>query len=476
MLAINTNSRRFEMNKRIIYLTLISVVLFLSCRKDDLIIEGEDDATAELEQPEIADWTTETHTELLTPNYDMVFKQDEVIRFDIKINSDDWATMQADLQANISSSSGGRGPGGGTTISEFDPVWVPCSFYYNDTEWYKVGIRYKGNSSLSSAVQSGVDKLSFKLDFDQFEDDYPVIENQRFYGFKQLNLKNNYADASLMREKVAADLFRNFGLVSSQVSFCVVYVDFGEGSQYFGVYSLVEEVDDTVIESQYEAGGGNLYKPDGDAASFASGTYDDSEMEKKNNEDLADYTDVKTLYTIINSTDRSSDYGQWKTNLEASLDVDIFLKWLAANTVIQNWDTYGIMTHNYYLYNNPLTGKLNWIPWDNNEAFQEGKQGGALSFSMNEVGNNWPLISYLMDDEEYESIYKQYLKQFTEEVFNSELLTGVYDSYYTLLKDYAYAEEANYTFLRYSTEFDNAVEALKTHVTDRVSAVNAYVN
>ena len=37
------------------------------------------------------------------------------------------------------------------------------------------------------------------------------------------------------------------------------------------------------------------------------------------------------------------------------------------------------MTHNYFLYNDPDTGKLNWIPWDNNEALLNGKQGGASS-------------------------------------------------------------------------------------------------
>lgn len=36
----------------------------------------------------------------------------------------------------------------------------------------------------------GDSKLPLKLDFDEFEDDYPEIENQRFYGFKQLSLAN----------------------------------------------------------------------------------------------------------------------------------------------------------------------------------------------------------------------------------------------------------------------------------------------
>jgi hypothetical protein len=39
-------------------------------------------------------------------------------------------------------------------------------------------------------------RLPFKFDFDQFEDDFPEIKNQRFFGFKQLSLANNHEDAA----------------------------------------------------------------------------------------------------------------------------------------------------------------------------------------------------------------------------------------------------------------------------------------
>ncbi len=324
-------------------------------------------------------------------------------------------------------------------------------------------------------ITSGIDKLSFKLDFDEYENDYPEITDQRFYGFRQLNLKNNYDDQSLVREKVGADLFREFGLASSKTAFCVVYVDHGSGPIYFGVYTLVEEVDDSVLDSQFESGTGNLYKPDGTAARFSAGSYNESEMEKRNNETLADYSDVYALYTAINSSTRTSDYESWKAELNACFDVDVFLKWLAANTAMQNWDTYGIMTHNYYLYNNPGNGLLTWIPWDNNEALQEGKQGGALSLSLGEVGSNWPLIHYLINVDEYQQIYKDYLLEFTEGVFAPEKMTALYSEYFDLLQDYAYAESSPYTFIRSDAYFDAAIEELKQHVQTRASAVQSYL-
>jgi len=456
-----------------IIIAALVMLSFNACREDNLVTNNEDKEEEIIDHDDYSDWTDKTHSKSAELNYNVVFNQNEVLRFDIKISSSDWSAMQSDL-SSVLGSSGGR-PGQSADVTT-DPIWVPCSFKFNGTEWYHVGIRYKGNSSLRSTYQSGNKKLSFKLDFDEFEDDYPAIKNQRFYGFKQLNLKNNYDDLSLMREKVGADLFREFGLASSQTAFCVVYVDNGTGPQYYGVYTLVEEVDDTVLESQFADGSGNLYKPDGNAASFASGTYNISQMELKTNEDSANYSDVKALYDIINSSDRTSKPEVWITNLESVFNVDVFLKYLAANNVIQNWDTFGRMTHNYYLYNNPENSLLTWIPWDNNEAFQFGKQGGALSFSMSEIGNNWPLIRYLIDQAEYEQIYENYMQEFIDEIFIPANMITRYSTYYDLLKEYAYAEETGYTFINSNSQFDQAVETLKTHVQSRNDAVNSYLN
>ena len=88
------------------------------------------------------------------------------------------------------------------------------------------------------------------------------------------------------------------------------------------------------------------------AQHFASGTYNDSDMNIKIDY-TGDYADVESLYDIINSSDRTTNTESWKTDLETVFNVDHFLKWLAANTVMQNWDTYGVMTHNYYLFNSP---------------------------------------------------------------------------------------------------------------------------
>lgn len=462
------------LNIRFLFLFILLSAALFSCRKDDLTSEVID---VEIDLSEYPDWTEATHGILSEPNFSVVFKDDEVLRIDIEISSDNWEAMQSDLASLVGNNGGGPGGGGpiGTSDLSSDPIWVDCSFKFNGIEWYHVGVRYKGNSSLSSTYSSGNRKLPFKLDFDEFEGEYPNLTDQRFYGFRQFSLKNNYNDASLLHEKVGSDLFRQFGVASPHTSFCELYINTGSGPQYYGIYTLVEEVDDSMIGTQFNDGSGNLYKPDGDAATFASGTYDEDEMELKTNKDAGNYNDVEALYDIINSSDRNDNNEAWMTQLESVFNVDSYLKYLAANTTIQNWDTYGRMTHNYYLYNNPDNSLLTWIPWDNNEAFQSGNQSGALSLSLSEVGSSWPLISYIIDQPEYKAIYDGYLYDFTNEVFKPSEMVTLYNKYYDLLKDYAYAEESDCTFISYSGAFDNAVSTLRTHVQQRYDAVANYL-
>ena len=119
----------------------------------------------------------------------------------------------------------------------------------------------------------------------------------------------------------------------------------------------------------------------------------------------------------------------------------MFLKYLAVNTVIQNWDTYGRMTHNYYLYNNPDTSKLTWIPWDNNEALQIGKMGGSLPLDFSGLNTSeWPLIGYLYQDEAYKAQYDAYVQEVVDDAFSVSTIQSLYATYSALIEPYATSE------------------------------------
>ena len=469
-----------------LFFPVMLLIFFAACEKEDIETTGTEEETESSvvvfddTDCEATDWTTATHSNDADPNFAEVFEDNAVKRIDIVVTSSRWQAMLADmtnLYGTFGSSGGGGGPGGGgTSFSDQDPVFVPAEVFYEGKEWYRVGVRFKGNSSLSSTWSSGNMKLSFKLDFDEFEDDYPQIKNQRFYGFKKLSLKNNYNDKSFLREKVAADIFRNAGLASSHTAFYTVYVDHGDGPVYFGLYTLVEEVDDTVIDTQFANNDGNLYQPDGDGASIAAGTFTESVFVKETNEDAADWSDIQSLFTALHAGTRTSDATAWRTNLETVFDTDVFLKYLAVNTVIQNWDTYGRMTHNYFLYNNPDNNLLTWIPWDNNEALQTGNREGSLPLNFSGLSaTQWPLIGYLYANSTYKEQYDIYVEELINGVFDASTMQATYTTYAALIEPYARSETRGYSFLNSSAEFQSAVNTLKTHATQRATAVKAYL-
>ena len=307
----------------------LSTYFLISCNDNTTESEIEENTNTEVQITDLdfepTDWTDETHSKNTDPNFNEVFSNTKVKRFDFVISEDNWAAMLNNMTSLYGSFGGSNTAPGGmpgettTSSSDEDPIFVPGSVFYNGKEWYKVGLRFKGNSSLQSAWQAGILKLAFKMDFDEFEDDYPQIKNQRFYGFKKFSLKNNYDDSSFLREKVTAEVFKNAGLAVSNTSFYTLYVDHGNGPEYFGLYTLVEEVDGTVIDTQFSSDNGNLYKPEDYGASFAEGTFNEDGFTKKNNEDEADWTDIQNLFAALHATTRTTDAATWRTNLEALL-------------------------------------------------------------------------------------------------------------------------------------------------------------
>ena len=439
----------------------------------------DDSSTVEDADFEPTDWTALTHSKDADPDFDEVFDNTTVKRFDFVISEENWEAMlddMTDTYGTFGTSTSGPGGSGLIDVDE-DPIFVPASVFYNDIEWYKVGLRFKGNSSLQSSWSNGILKLAFKMDFDEYEDDYPQIDNQRFYGFKKFSLKNNYNDESFLREKVSADVLADAGLAVSHTAFYTLYVDHGDGPEYFGLYTLVEEVDNTVIDTQFSSDDGNLYKPEDYGASFEEGTFNEDGFEKKTNEDEADWTDIEALFSALHDDARTTDPATWRTNLEAVFDVDTFLNYLAVNTVIQNWDTYGVMPHNYYLYNNPDNNLLTWIPWDYNEALQTGNMGGSLPLNFSGLSDSdWPLIGYLYNDEVYRAIYDDYVQATIDGPFETSYIQSLYASYSSLVEPYAISEVSGYTFLNSSSDFYQAISTLNQHAASRASAVSQYLD
>ena len=445
-----------------IALFIVPVFILSSCLKKEIVSINRPDG-----------WGFSSHSDLAAPNYDIVFPQNTVNKMYIDISAEDWTAMQDDLQDLYG---GGPGGPGGPGFSEEKPMVIKCQVNFENQKWEDVGIRYKGNSSLNNGFNEGKAKLPLRLDFDYFEESNPLIDDQRFYGFKELSFSSNIMDKSLMHEKVASDLFRAFGVPAPMTSYYEIYIDNGDGNGYvyYGLYTLVEVVFDTMLEKQFGSNSGNCYKPDGNGATFSSNYgFMGEHFENKTNE-TADISDVENLYNIINSSDRISNPELWKSNLAAVFDINGYLKYLAANTVMQNWDTYGLMTHNYFLYTDPADGLIKWIPWDNNEALSDDKNN-AFDFDFDQINyNRWPLISYVYEIPEYKTIYNTYIDEFIGGVFNPSNVHPIYENYHNLIYSSVQNENGIYTLLNNFTEFTSALSVQKNHCSTRNTEADNY--
>lgn len=380
---------------------------------------------------------------------------------------------------------GGNFPGGnpGQDDVEFlprTPIYIAATLTLDGIDFSNIGLRLKGNSSLLNSWRSGSDKLPFRINADGLEDQLPEARDQTFFGFPNLNLTNNSQDASFLRAKVVGDLFRDAGLPAARTAFVRVFFDRGNGSQYLGLYTLVEIPDKPMLESQFGSDEGNLYKPNGTGARWT--VFIAASFPKKTNQRDEDWTDVQDAIAVLNG-DRSNA-AVWRSRLEARFSVSTFLRWLALNTIIGNTDTYGgFSAHNYWIYGSPRhRDRLFFIPWDHDLALNAAGPGAggfggdmaSLDLFQDRVTAAWPLIRYLMDDPVYRAAYRGYVEEMLNTVFEPTALRARLQAEYARIALYVVGsegEQAGRTFLGSPTEFTDAVNTLLAYVPTRAAAV-----
>lgn len=132
-------------------------------------------------------------------------------------------------------------------------IYYECDVEINGTTFYQVGIRPKGNTSLSSiAKDPDNNRYSFKLEFDQF------VDGQTCFGLDKLILNNSYADTTNMKEAIVYDMFQYLGADASLYNYAKISVN----NEYWGAYLALEAVEDSFMLRNYGTEKGYLYKPD----------------------------------------------------------------------------------------------------------------------------------------------------------------------------------------------------------------------
>lgn len=310
-----------------------------------------------------------------------------------------------------------------------------------DGESYKnVGIRAKGNTSLSTVASLGSERYSFKIEFDHYD------STKSYHGLDKLSLNNLIQDATMMKDYLTYTMMQAFGVNSSLCSFVYITVN-GED---WGLYLAVEGVEEAFLERNYGTDYGELYKPDstsfgggrGNGKDFNMEDFDFGESEfdreaergegfepptmpERAQEEMelpGDFaptqfggmggdmkggnmgggmgsSDVKLQYIDDDPESYSNIWDNAKTDitqadqtrliqslrklsdgedLESVVDVEQVIRYFVVHNFVCNDDSYtGMMVHNYYLYEQD--GQLSMIPWDYNLGFGTFSAGDATA-------------------------------------------------------------------------------------------------
>ena len=134
-----------------------------------------------------------------------------------------------------------------------------CSVVIDGEAVKSVGIRGKGNTSLSSVSSMGSQRYSFKIEFDQYD------STKSYHGLDKLSLNNVIQDNTYMKDYITYQMMNEFGVSAPLCSYAYITVN-GED---WGLYLAVEGVEDAFLRRNYGSDYAELYKPD--SMSFGGG-------------------------------------------------------------------------------------------------------------------------------------------------------------------------------------------------------------
>lgn len=363
-----------------------------------------------------------------TAEYDSIFKKDNVI--DIKID-----IAEKDLESILS-----------------DPMaeeYKSANVTVNGTTIKNVGFRTKGNLTLRSVANTDSKRYSFRIKFDKY------VDGQNLLGLDELVVNNMYSDPSYMREYLSYEALKSIGVEVPNTTFTNVYVN----GKLYGFYLCVEAIDESFLQKNFGSNDGNLYKQEqGSTLKYVEGSnYDKSELKVGDDETKSD---LKNFIKALNEMPE----GQ-KGNIENVLDVDSALKYIAANTVLGNYDSYsGNMSQNYYLYGQ--NGKFTVIPWDYNMSMGGfGAGGNATTIPIDEpvMGvnmENLPLIDNLLSVPEYKEKYHGYVKQLLTYLESSEKRV---EELATIIRPYVKADPSKFYTIE---QFEANIKYTETKTND----------
>lgn len=170
----------------------------------------------------------------------------DLITVDIQMDADDWQEMLDNA------------------LSE---TYYAADVTINGQTFENVGIRPKGNTSLSQVASSDSDRYSLKIEFDHYQD------GQTCWGLDKLILNNLMSDATYLKEYFVYDMFAFLDMPASDYAMAEITVN----GEPWGIYLALEGVEESFLTRNFGASPGELYKPENMGGGGPGGMMDKDE-------------------------------------------------------------------------------------------------------------------------------------------------------------------------------------------------------
>ncbi|MDX1911072.1 MAG: CotH kinase family protein [Saprospiraceae bacterium] len=320
------------------------------------------------------------------------------------------------------------------------------------------GLRLRGNTSLFAR------KKSFKISFNAFE------PGREYQGVRKLNLRGQHNDPTMVREKLFYEVWKSAGMPERRLSFVRLYIN----NEYRGLYTNAEEPDKQWLDRVFDDNDGNLYKcnwpadlvylgPEQQPYKAIMNNPEERAYDLKTNEEADDYSRLVALITALNQPVNAA----FPQQIRQILNVETVLKAFALDVATGNWDDYFYNKNNYFLYDNPATGRFEFITFDTDNTF-----------GVDWLGKDWakrnclnwlpafeprPLATQLLAVPEFEEQYVHYLDTITRFITHPDTIFPRIDALKIQIADAALADpyrtlDYGYTYQDFLDGFEQTVD------------------
>ncbi len=217
--------------------------------------------------------------------------------------------------------------------------------------WREVGIHMKGQYGTFQGIDG---QPSLTLNFDKY------VKGQRFHGLDKLHLNNSRQDPSYLCEMIGRQLFEAAGVPTARASHARVELN----GRDLGLFVLIEGFDRKFLKRHFGNVDGNLYD-----SGFRHDITDP--LKKGSGKGPDDHSDLQAIAAAAGE----QNHAERLRKLSALVDMDRFYATLALETLIRHHDGYSMGINNFWIYQNPATGRAVFMPHGMDQLFFEPRAG-----------------------------------------------------------------------------------------------------